>query len=162
MRRNRRGISQADSAGCDASSHQCCQLRRPKMRCANIALQPDEVKQPKQPCTHLRLLCRVPRRFVVATAPLLILPLALKRDLKSRTCRALRRTCVRRFVSTGVSFAVLRGRRTARITSQWATDCATRGTILALRLQCFARCKCLIEIRGHCADGWHCEKKIRG
>ena len=60
---------------------------------------------------------------------------------------------VRRFVSKHVSFAVLRGRRTARITSQWATDCATRGTILALRLQCFARCKCLIEIRGHCADG---------
>ena len=60
---------------------------------------------------------------------------------------------MRRFVSKHVSFAVLRGRRTARITSQWATDCATRGTILALRLQCFARCKCLIEIRGHCADG---------
>jgi hypothetical protein len=80
VRRNRRGIRRRNALGRDASSHQCCQLRRPEIRRALIALQLDEVKQP---CTHLRLLCRVPRRCVVAAAPLLMLPLALKRDLKA-------------------------------------------------------------------------------
>jgi hypothetical protein len=49
-----------------------------------------------------------------------------------------RRTCVRRFVSKRVSFAMLRGRRTSRIASQCAADRAMRGTILATHCACNA------------------------